>query len=232
MRKATALKIVIALLLIIMMLFNFSSCMFINENMESDEKLKLDFEIKIGNDIIDSLKEQDCDKLSRVFCKKIANTKYLNDNINNLFNYINSNGGLIIPDGKWVLRGSGHSSYNGWGKVVDCGGWDYDKEIMLGGKKYVLQCMAYFILSGLKEYEGITHISLMEDIDISNINLLNKINDAIYKYGRPQNQYMGIGIFDLNFENYKYENVAPKEIYENEEYRFSFDELEKNKDKW
>ena len=130
------------------------------------------------------------------------------------------------------LRGSGHRSFNSGKKVVDYGGWNYNKEIEIGEKKYRLDCLAYFTLKGHKEYEGITHIIISEIIDKSNEELLSKINATINKNGRPQMKYSGIGIYNMNYETYQSENVDPKEIYENEEYRFSFDELEKNRDKW
>lgn len=223
-------KRLIILFLNAIILLNLVSCIYVKDKMKEEKVIS--FISQTGTDIIEALENQDCDKLSSIFCKKIANTNYLNDNINYLFNYINNNGGLVIPKGNWILRGSGHRAFNVGKKVVDYGGWNYNKEIEIGEKKYRLDCLAYFTLEGHKEYEGITHIIISEIIDKSNEELLSKINATINKNGRPQMKYLGIGIYNMNYETYLDENVIPKEVYQNEEYRFSFDELEKGHSKW
>ena len=224
-------KIIISMLVVLLSL---SSCLPYIKIPKVENKIDVKFQATAGRDIIVALKEQNVEKLSNVFCKKVANTKYLNDNINYVFEYINLNGGLMIPDGKWKFDGSSHGAYSGGREVVDYGGWDYNKEVFIGNKKYRLVCNSYFTLIGHKDYEGITHINFVETIEnsIENDDFLKKLNNALNSSGSQPIKYLGMGIFNFNYETFLDENVAPKEIYENEEYRFSFDELEKGHSKW
>ena len=224
-------KIIISVLVVLLSL---SSCLPFVKTPKVVNKIDEKFKSTAGIDIIEALKNKDVERLSSVFCEKVANSEYLNTNINYMFKYIDRNGGLIIPDGEWKFRGSGHGAQSDGRKVVDYGGWTYNKDVFIGNKKYHLVCNSYFTLIGHKDYEGITHINFVEIIDnsIKNDDFLDKLNNALNIYGSQPIKYLGMGIFNFNNETYLDENVAPKEIYENEEYRFSFDELEKGHSKW
>ena len=197
----------------------------------SDIKLKTSAEYinEIGPEIIRCINKKDKIGLSCLFCEKVRNTDYINREVNFLFDYVNNNSNLIIDDnGNWVSNG-GHGVNNLGRKTVNFEGWIYDKEILIGSKKYTLECGAYTIMIGRKEYEGITYITFCDVRNLSNLSL-ERFNIAY----NNQNEFafLGIGIFNFNYDTLRYENVAPKEIYENEEYRFSFDELEKGSSDW
>ena len=210
--------VILSILFVILILF---SCKYVPKQTKNM--------LNIGDEIIRCINEKDKVSLSNLFCKKIKNTDYLNRQIDFFFDYIDKQGGIIIDDGgKWE-DGGGHGSTNGWGEVVDFQGCNYNKKVLIGNKEYTFQYMGYTILKGHKEYEGITHIMFKGERNLLDAPL-EKIN--ISKNDKTPSKYLGIRIYNFNYDTFIYENVAPKEVYENEEYRFSFDELEKNRDKW
>ena len=219
---------------IVVLILSFISSLFMQpkDNVKTREtlieKTRIEYINEVGPEIIRCLNEKDKKGLNDLFCEKVRNTEYLKKQIDFLFNYIEKNGEIKIDDGKWIDNG-GHGSNNCGRKVVDWNGWKYNKEIIINNKEYIWYCSAYIILIGHKEYEGITHISIRDVRDISNLDT-EKFNIAFND--RNSIKYMGIGIFDFNYDTLRYENVAPKEIYENEEYRLSFDELEKGSSDW
>lgn len=192
------------------------------------EETRVEYINQIGPEIIRCINERDKMSLNNLFCDKLKNTEYLNRQIDFFFDYIDKYDESGFNNGTWIDNG-GHGSNNRGRKVVDRNGWKYNKEIIIKNKEYILYCGAYITLIGHKEYEGITHISIRDDRDISNLDT-EKFNIAFND--RNSIKYMGIGVFDFNYDTLRYENVAPKEIYENEEYRFSFDELEKGCSDW
>ena len=213
--------ILLNLLFIILMLF---SCKYMSK--EERNMIKM---VSIGDEIIRCINGKDKKSLSNLFCDKIKNTDYLNRQIDFFFDYIDKQGGIIIDDtGEWTSNG-GHAGSNGWNIVVDYKGMRYDKDILIGIKKYSLHFGAYITLAKHKEYEGITHIQLFDIRDLSNA---TPEQATIAWNDKTAGEYMGIGIYNINFKTYLDENVAPKEIYENEEYRFDDDELEKNHSNW
>ena len=182
----------------------------------------------IGDEIIRCILERDKVSLSNLFCEKVRNTDYLNKEIDFFFDYIDEYGIQIDEGGKWE-SGSGHSSQSGGRRVVDLRGGDYERVIEIGNKEYNISFIEYTILMGHKEYEGVTHIIISDVRNLLDATLEQRnvaIND------NTPSKYLGIGIFNTNYNSYLYENVAPKELYENEEYRFSFDELERGHSKW
>lgn len=192
------------------------------------EKTRTEYINEIGTEIIRCINERDKTGLNNLFCDKLKNTVYLNRQIDFFLDYIDNHNELEFNNGMWVDNG-GHGSNNHGRKVVDRNGWKYDKIITINNKEYILYCSAYITLIGHKEYEGLTHISFRNVRDISNLDT-EKFNIAFND--RNSIKYMGIGIYDFNYDTLRYENIAPKEIYENEEYRFSFDELEKGRSEW
>ena len=67
---------------------------------------------------------------------------------------------------------------------------------------------------------------------MENISELSLENTNTVLNDRTPINYLGVGIFNTNYKTYLRENVMPKELYENEEYHFSFDELEKGRSEW
>lgn len=181
-----------------------------------------------GREIIRCIKERDKESLSDLFCEKVRNTDYLNKEIDFFFKYIDEYDIQIDEGGKWVSNG-GHSGSNGWDIVVDYKGARYDKNVTIGLKKYDFAYGYYKTLTKHKEYEGITYIIFCDERNLLSAPL-EKINIA--KNDRSPGDYLGIGIYNTNYDTYLRENVVPKEIYENDEYRFDDDELEKNHDNW
>lgn len=223
--KSIKLIMVIVLILTVIIL---SSCRLI-ENINNYKPKKRIYIDNMGNEIIRCINEKDKQSLSSLFCDKVKNTDYLNRQIDFFFDYIDKQGGLFIDDsGKWV-DGGGHGAYSGGRRVIDRTSCNYDKDITIGNKKYLLSFSEYSILLGHKEYEGITNITFRDDRDISDATL-EQTNIALND--KTPGKYLGIGIFNTNWETYLRENVAPKEIYENEEYKFDADALEKGHSKW
>ena len=181
-----------------------------------------------GNEIIRCIKERDKNSLSNIFCEKVRNTDYLNKQIDFFFKYIDEYGIQIDENGRWVSNG-GHSGSNGWNIVVDYKGARYNKNIKINEKEYDFAFGYYKTLVKHKEYEGITGILFRDNRDLLKAPI-EKRNIALND--RTPGDYLGIGIYNTNYDTYLRENVAPKEIYENEEYRFDDEELEKNHDRW
>lgn len=204
------------LLFVILLLPSCNSNSFVDNN-------KMITKNKTGNEIIRCIIEKDKEGLNNLFCKKIKDTDYLNNQIDFIFNYIDKQSGINIDSaGEWI-DGGGHGSYSGGRKVIDLQGWNYNKDILIGHKKYTLQYMEYNVIEGHKEYEGITHIMFTDTRDLLDLSL-EKINIA--KNDRTPTNYLGIGIFNTNYMTCLWENVSPKEICENEDYRFDFEKLE------
>ena len=222
-----SIKLISAIVLILTIII-LSSCRLI-ENINNYKPKKRIYIDNMGNEIIRCLNEKDKQSLSALFCDKVKNTDYLNRQIDFFFDYIYKQGGLFIDDsGKWV-DGGGHGANSGGRRVIEYQGCNYDKDVEIGNKKYLLSFGRYDILLRHKEYEGITLITFRDVRDISDATL-EQTNIALND--KTPGKYLGIGIFNTNWETYLRENVAPKEIYENEEYRFDDDELEKNHDNW
>ena len=218
------------LLTILTMIVTLISSLFVSTggNINNIEKSRDKYINEIGTEIIRCINERDKTGLNNLFCGKLKNTEYLNKQIDFFLGYIDNYNELKITNGIWVDNG-GHGSNNRGRKVVDRNGWKYDRIILINNREYILYCSAYITLIGHKEYEGLTHISLRGVRDISNLDT-EKFNIAFND--RNSIKYMGIGIFDFNYETLRYENIAPKEIYEDDEYSFSFDELEKGCSEW
>lgn len=221
MLKYKRLIIILSFFLVVLLL---ASCKYVTK-----EERKMTEIVNIGDEIIRCINNKDKEGLSNLFCKKIKNTYYLNQQINFFFDYIDMQGGIIIDDtGKWVSNG-GHRGSNGWNFVVEKIGRRYDKDILINDNRYSLCFGMYVTLKNHKEYEGVTHIHFFDVRDLSNATPEQR---TIAWNDKTAGEYMGIGIYNTNYDTYLRENVAPKEIYENEEYRFDGDELEKNHDNW
>ncbi len=220
-------KYIITILAMIVALIS-SLFMPVETGIKSIEKTRVEYINDIGPEIIRCINKRDKFGLSNLFCDKIKNTDYLNKQIDFFFCYIDKSNEIEFNSGTWVDSG-GHGSNNHGRKVVDRNGWEYDKEILINDKKYSLYCGAYITLLGHREYEGITHILFYSNRDLSNLDV-EEFNIAFND--RNSTKYMGIGIFDFNYDTLRYENIAPKEIFENEDCKFSFDELEEGRSKW
>lgn len=215
-------KIIRWLLFVILLLSSCYSNSFVDNN-------KMITKNKTGNEIIRCIVDKDKESLNNLFCKKVKDTDYLNNQIDFIFGYIDNQGGINLNStGEWI-DGGGHGSYSGGRKVIDLHGWNYDKDILIGQKKYSLQYMEYNVIEGHKEYEGVTHIMFVDSRNLLDLSL-EKINIA--KNDRTPTNYLGIGIFNTDINTYKRDNVVPKEMYENEEYAFSFEDLEEGRSNW
>lgn len=224
MNKIINAKLII-LLFSILFVFSISSCKWVKYNgidLSAQEQ-------KWGSEIIRCIKEKDKISLSNLFCSKVKNTDYLEKEIDFFFDYVDRQGGIVIDDcGKWV-GGGGHGAYSGGRRVIQYDGHQYDKKVLIGNKEYTLSYGAYITLIEHKEYEGITLITFRDGRNLLDATL-DQRNIALND--RTPGEYLGIGIFDTNYETYLRENVAPKEIYENEEYRFDSNQLEEGHSEW
>ena len=72
----------------------------------------------VGKEIIRCIKERDKKGISNIFCDKIKDTEYLNNEINIIFDHIDNNGGISIEDGEWTSP-VGHGSNDFEGKTVE-----------------------------------------------------------------------------------------------------------------
>ena len=220
---------------IVVLILSFISSLFMQpkDNVKTREtlieKTRIEYINEVGPEIIRCLNEKDKKGLNDLFCEKVRNTEYLKKQINFLFNYIEKNGEIKIDDGKWIDNG-GHGSQNYGRKVVDCNGWKYEKEILIGSQYYKLYCSAYITLLGHREYEGIYEISFIEQVNDS-IKTSQSDDDVIYDGGK-QKRYLGVEILVFNDIIVKRENIVAEKVPLEKEYMFTFDELEKGRSEW
>ena len=194
-------------------------------------KTSYEYANEIGPQIINCLLERNREGLKNLFCMKIKDTEYLDKELDFLFNYIDSNGGLKIEGdySSWEAPAE-HGSQNLGEKVVNFVGGDYNGEVLIGNKKYRLRFSAYTILKKYPEYVGVLKIGLFESIDYTRITEQEFTNMA--NTSNTNEQYLGFCILNFNYENLRDENAIPISLYKDEVYRYTFDELEAGRSDW
>lgn len=85
----------------------------------------------VGKEIIRCIKERDKKGISNIFCDKIKDTEYLNNEINIIFDHIDNNGGISIEDGEWTSP-VGHGSNDFEGKTVEYLACKYSGIVKIG----------------------------------------------------------------------------------------------------
>ena len=191
-----------------------------------------DYVNQVGPEVIRCLKERDRDGLNDLFCDKVKDTEYLQKEMDFLFDYIDKNGGLKIEEGaQWTVPGEHRtSSDKGGGRVVNFFGCLYRGSVFIGTKRYILRFSSYAILKKHLEYVGVIKISFMQPSDfngLSEYEKLKRINAPV-----TEDSYLGFYITAFNKEKYDFEEVIPENMYKIEEYKYSFDELEKGASNW
>lgn len=194
-------------------------------------KTSYEYANEIGPQIINCLLEKNREGLKDLFCEKVKNTEFLEKEIDFLFNYIDNNGGLRIENNhnSWKAPAE-HGSQNYGKKVINFVGADYKGKVYIGNKEYRLGFSAYSILKKHPEYVGILKIGFYENIDYTKITE-NEITDMVNTPNTEDN-YLGFCILNFNYDNLNDENALPASLYMNEEYRYTFDELEAGRSDW
>lgn len=165
---------------------------------------------EIGSEIVRCLREKDKKALNNLYCDKIKDTEYLQKEIDIIFDYIDGNGGLSIEDSTWSVPTS-HGSFNG-GKSIAYVSCKYDNIIFIKGKEYELCFTAYQVLRNHLEYQGVNCIFFLE-------HMTDEILDKSFKYKDDSKVdkkiYLGFDFFDINYDNFQYFTILPKELSEN-----------------
>lgn len=106
--------------------------------------------------IMEALKKKDKEELKNVLAKALQNQENIDEEIDNLMNYIEGN--IVSYDIGAVSSPRGKSDEDGWIYRV------YDGEtqniITDTGKKYELKFYMYYVNRNHKDYEGVTQIEL------------------------------------------------------------------------
>lgn len=195
--------------------------------------LSYDYVNQVGPEVIRCLKERDREGLNDLFCDKVKDTDYLQKEMDFLFNYIDSNGGLTIEEGaQWTVPGEHGSRSNKGEEVVNFFGCLYWGEVYIGTKRYSIWVNTYAILKKYPEYIGVGRIIFNEVFDRSILTenekqiLIDKANKGKY------DSYLGFSIFDFSRELCNYTMIIPSNIYKIKEYKYDDDELEEGCMKW
>ena len=181
----------------------------------------------IGPEVIRCLNERDKEGLNNLFCDKVKNTEYLNNQIDFMFDYFDKNGLKIEEGGEWQVpvEHGAHSKYSG--RVVNFLGGRYSKNAFVENKKYSLKISAYTILKKYPEYVGVTQIGFSEIVNHKRTaNEISSLNE------RTPESYLEFSLCNFDYETLSMYRILPEELYKNEEYRYSFDELEQGTDYW
>ena len=188
--------------------------------MQYISKGEYEFANEIGNKILKCLKEKDKQGLNDLFCEKIKNTIYLNDEIDYIFNYIDILGDINIEDSIWNVPVS-HGSFNE-GQSIEYVSCKYDKRIFTNDKEYELRFTAYKIFRKHKEFEGVLNISLVEykTDEMIEKSLQYKDNNKI-----ERKNYLGINLYNVDYNTFQNISILPVELYENPLYEIP-DDLE------
>lgn len=169
----------------------------------------------VGKEIIRCIKERDKKGISNIFCDKIKDTEYLNNEINIIFDYIDNNGGISIEDGEWTSP-VGHGSNDYDGKTVEYLSCKYMGDVRIGDKKYELRFTAYKILKKHLEYQGLLTVTINEyisDEDLDKIDVSNNSNN-----NKQKKVFLGFQSYILNKKTFMYESILPNDFYKNDLY--------------
>ena len=183
----------------------------------------------IGPEVIRCLNERDKEGLNNLFCDKVKNTEYLNNQIDFMFDYFDKNGLKIEEGGKWRVPAEHNARSRYSGKVVNFLGGQYSNNVILNGKEYHLGVSAYTILKKHPEYVGIIQIDLSE---VANHKWTDEETNALNERVSNSRQYLCFDIFNFDYDDVRWKGILPEELYKNEEYSYSFDELEQGTDYW
>lgn len=164
----------------------------------------------VGKEIIRCIKERDKKGISNIFCDKIKDTEYLNNEINIIFDRIDNNGGISIEDGEWTSP-VGHGSNDFEGKTVEYLACKYSGIVKIGSTQYVLRFTAYQVLKKHIEYQGVHNIYFLEIVDKDTIREMNKKN-------QKKQRYLGMYLLNVDYEKYEWKHIYDKVFYENDLY--------------
>ena len=164
----------------------------------------------VGKEIIRCIKERDKKGISNIFCDKIKDTEYLNNEINIIFDHIDNNGGISIEDGEWTSP-VGHGSNDFEGKTVEYLACKYSGIVKIGSTQYVLRFTAYQVLKKHIEYQGVHNIYFSEIVDKDTIREMNKKN-------QKKQRYLGMDLLNVDYEKYEWKHIYDKAFYENDLY--------------
>ena len=106
--------------------------------------------------IMEALKAKDKEKLKKVLAKAMQNQENIDEEIDNLMNFIDRN--IISYDIGGVSSPSGKSDEKGWIYRVYDG--ETENIVTDTGKKYELEYFMYYVNRNHKDYEGVFQVWL------------------------------------------------------------------------
>lgn len=187
---------------------------------------KKNFVIEIGDEIVRCIKERDKEGLNNLFCNKIKDTDYLNNQIDFIFNYIDKNGGIIIDNnGKWKSTYSRSSRSDGE-RTLEYYSCDYSGQLLMNNKQYKLGFTIYKTFKYHKDYEGVINIGIEEYMPFE---MIEKFLDYRNDNRIEKRVYLGLNLYNANYDILQYVSVLPKELSENDEYEL-LDSLEDDRE--
>ena len=108
--------------------------------------------------IMEALKAKDKEKLKKVLAKAMQNQENIDEEIDNLMNFIDGN--IVSYDIGGVSSPSGETDEDGWVYRVYDG--ETENIITDTGKKYELKYYMYYVNRNHKDYEGVTQVELYD----------------------------------------------------------------------
>ena len=109
--------------------------------------------------IMEALKAKDKEKLKNVLAKAMQNQENIDEEIDNLMNFIDGNI-VSYDDVELAFPGEGKSDEDGWIYRVYDG--ETENIITDTGKKYELKYYMYYVNRNHKDYEGVTQVELYD----------------------------------------------------------------------
>ena len=108
--------------------------------------------------IMEALKAKDKEKLKNVLAKAMQNQENIDEEIDNLMNFIDGN--IVSYDIGGVSSPRGRSDEDGWVYRVYDG--ETENIVTDTGKKYELKYYMYYVNRNHKDYEGVTQVELYD----------------------------------------------------------------------
>ena len=109
--------------------------------------------------IMEALKTRDAEKLKEVLAKAMQNQENIDEEINNLINFIDGNI-ISYDDTMGVSSNSGRSDEKGWIYREYSG--EIENIVTDTGKKYRLKFYNYYINRKHKDYEGVIEVKVYD----------------------------------------------------------------------
>ena len=220
-------KIIVGLLLSVLLtacsFFELSLNGSVYKEQNETKVIKGDYIHKTGKEIIRCIKEDDRESINALFCEKVRDSDYLNRKIDIVFDYIKENG-ITFESEKWSVPYS-HGSFGNGHRTVQWVSGEC-KNIYINNKKYTLNIIAYEIIKGHPEYEGVLHIYFSELVDS------DKLKGRVIKRNNTGG-YLGIDLVNINYVDCIWENIVQNKYAENELYIIPDpDDLEKGRSNW